>query len=107
MTAITSKKEKLVESLKKYFNNLKFSKEDFERIKKVWIANEIKSIDNISATSNDILTDIIDLGEYKNEKIKDIESLDYEELTSLTKRINFKKLEKENKLSIIVISPKN
>ena len=107
VTAITSQKEKLVESLKKYFNNLKFSKEDFERIKKVWIANEIKSIDNISATSNDILTDIIDIGEYKNEKIKDIESLDYEELISLTKRINFKKLEKENKLSIIVISPKN
>ena len=107
VTAVTENQDKLINELRKIFKNIKISKKDFERIKKVWVANEIKSIDNISATSSDILTDIIDLGEYKNNKIKDIQDLSYEELTNLIKKIDFENLEKTNKLEIVVISKKN
>ena len=107
VTAVTENQDKLINELRKIFKNIKISKKDFERIKKVWVANEIKSIDNISATSSDILTDIIDLGEYKNDKIKDIQNLSYEELINLIKKIDFENLEKTNKLEIVVISKKN
>ncbi len=107
VTAVTENQDKLINELRKIFKNIKISKKDFERIKKVWVANQIKSIDNISATSSDILTDIIDLGEYKNNKIKDIQDLSYEELTNLIKKIDFENLEKTNKLEIVVISKKN
>ena len=107
VTAVTENQDKLINELRKIFKNIKISKKDFERIKKVWVANEIKSIDNISVTSSDILTDIIDLGEYKNDKIKDIQNLSYEELINLIKKIDFENLEKTNKLEIVVISKKN
>lgn len=107
VTAVTENQDKLINELRKIFKNIKISKKDFERIKKVWVANEIKSIDNISATSSDILTDIIDLDEYKNDKIKDIQNLSYEELINLIKKIDFENLEKTNKLEIVVISKKN
>ena len=107
VTAVTENQDKLINELRRIFKNIKISKKDFERIKKVWVANEIKSIDNISATSSDILTDLIDLGEYKNNKIKDIQDLSYEELTNLIKKIDFENLEKTNKLEIVVISKKN
>ena len=77
--------------IKEYVKNIKINKEDFERLKKTWISSEVKMIYSVSTTLYNIMGDILDYGEFKNNKIDDIKSLDYEKLIEVLKCIKFDK----------------
>ena len=51
--------DKLLEEIKYEFENISISEEAFNRMKKVWIANEVKMIDNIDATVSNLSDDYI------------------------------------------------
>ncbi len=93
----TEKYEELINELDKKFKNIKISKSDFERKKKVLISNEIFSYENIEMI-NDMITDnIIFNNTICDNIIEIIESLTYEEMLNLIKEIDF------NNKSIIIL----
>ena len=59
LMATTINPDKLIEEIKYELENLSITERAFERIKKVWIANEVKMIDSIDATVNNIYDDIL------------------------------------------------
>ena len=75
--------------IKEYLKNIKITKEQFERIKKVWISGEIRIFDNVNALAENIVGDIIDYNKYYPNKIKDINNLDYDIFISVVKCLNF------------------
>lgn len=77
--------------IKNYVKNIKLNKDDFERLKKTWISSEVKMIDSVSTTLYNIMDDILDYGEFKNNKIEDIKSLKYETLLKVLNCIKFDK----------------
>ena len=46
-------------------------------------------IDQVVATAKNIVYDLIDYGDFKNDKIKDIRSLDYNTLLEVCKKLDF------------------
>ncbi len=88
--AITNKPDELCKSIQKELKNIKIKEEDLERTKRVWIANEIKELDNISAISGSLLYDIINYGNFKNNKIDDYKNITIKEINKLIKELNFK-----------------
>lgn len=82
--------EELLEKIKKRLESLDISKKDFTRKKKVLISNEIFAFES-SEDVNDILLDNIVFDKKLEENpIEVIESLYYEELLDLIKKINLK-----------------
>ncbi len=80
-------------------NNISISKEDFERIKKVWYSIIIKGLDNIEVLANSVVSDILLNDKYTDEK-KIIDSLKYSELEEIIKELNF------NNKTFILVLPK-
>lgn len=87
--ANTNEPEILSERIDDYIKNIKFDELAFERMKKTWIASEIRMIDNISVTAYNVLDDIMDYHCYKNEKIKDKKKMNYSTLLKVAKSLNF------------------
>ena len=85
----TNKEKELEESIDKYVNNINLNEQDFERIKKSWISTEIKASDSINASLYNILDDILDYNEYKNNKITDIKNLDFKTLEEVKELLDF------------------
>lgn len=75
------------ESVDDALRNIKIDKEDFERIKKIWVSVVIRSLDNKENLASSVVDDII-----KDNKIYDqldlINMIDYEELLKLIKRLD-------------------
>lgn len=84
----------------KYLSSLKISEEDFQRIKRVWIASEIKISDNEDIMADSILDDIITYDTFYTNRIDIIESLNMEELNKIINELNL-----ENS-SFVLINPK-
>lgn len=99
--AISKKEDQLSEELHNYLQDIKISEESFERQKKLWIANEVKSIGNINSIKYNILDDILDYGHFIPNKLECIKNLKYEMLVSLKNSLDF-----SNKV-IIKILPKD
>ena len=57
--ASTKYPDDLIKEINKKFKNIKIDENHFTRIKKVWIANEVKMIDNIEKTEANLFDDII------------------------------------------------
>ena len=49
----------MLEEIEEELDNINISEKDFERIKKVWIANEVKITDSIASMQRNIFSDII------------------------------------------------
>lgn len=89
----------LIENLKKYIKDLKLDKASFEREKKIWIAGEIRSIENPMTMIYNVLDDMLDYDVFINNKIDYIKNLNFETLTKVKKCLNF------DNMSIIKILP--
>ena len=96
--ATTNKPKELIEKTRNYFKNIELNKENFERLKKIWIASEVRMIDSIHGTANNIMYDVLDYGEYKNNKINDIRSLSYDTLNKVKECLDL------NNEAVIVIN---
>lgn len=73
------------------------TEEDFERRKKVAIANYISSFDNIVNTNEIIIGSIMTYDKYIEDQVKQIKDLSYKEFISFVKSIDF-----SNKSSFVV-----
>ena len=71
-------------------DNISIAKNSFERIKKVWIANEIKSIDNLFRISNSMFDDIISYRKVVTNRVNMIRKMNIGTINELVKNIDFK-----------------
>ncbi len=92
MMASTLYPSELSDEIKKELSNININKNDFERIKKVWIANEVRMIDNIDETVNNLYYDILNYHEVISNKIELIKKMKVEKLEDLISKIDFKNI---------------
>ena len=59
ITAESDKADMFIDEVKKTLSNIKIKTSDLERIKKVWIASEIRMIDNVESTVDNIFSDLV------------------------------------------------
>ena len=90
LMATTKDPDKLEEEIKDEISNLTITENSFNRIKKVWIANEIRMIDNIDATVNNLYDDILKYGSINSDRIDKIKNMKLKVLEELIKKIDFK-----------------
>lgn len=88
LIATTKEPDKLTKEIKNILKKLPILKENFDRIKKVWIANEIKLIDNIELTQNNYLDDIINYGTIIDKRVDLIRKMDFKKLEELVKKLD-------------------
>ncbi len=81
----SDKADIFVEKIKQRFANIRISKEEFERIKRVWIASEIRMIDNVEITVDNIYSDLIQYNKLYDNRIDIIKNLDIKELKKFIK----------------------
>ena len=81
--------DKLLEEIKYEFENISISEEAFNRMKKVWIANEVKMIDNIDATVSNLSDDYIKYHKVIDNKIELIRNMKIEDMNKIIKKIDF------------------
>lgn len=97
----TDKTKEFLEELNKYIKDLELDIDTFNRIIKLWVASEVRMIDQAVSAAKNIIYDIIDYGDFKNNKIKDIRNLDYNVLLEVYKKMDF-----SNKCIVNLISNK-
>ena len=81
--------DELIKEIKDELSNVKINKNDFERMKKVWIANEVKMIDNVDSTVSNLYDDIIRYKGVIADKIDRIRGLDFKVMNEIVEKINF------------------
>lgn len=89
LMASTQDPDKLIKEIKDVFDNRKILENDFERIKKVWIASEVKIYDNVDMVVNNSYDDIIKYGELIPNRIDIIRKMKYKKLQDIVKKIDF------------------
>ena len=99
--ATTTDPDKLIEEINSVLNNKTVSKKDFERIKKVWIANEVKMIDSITRTESNVFDDIIRYNKVIDDRIDAIKNMSMKNMEKLIKEIDL------NEISIVKMINKN
>lgn len=92
LMATTINPDKLIEEIKYELENLSITERAFERIKKVWIANEVKMIDSIDATVNNIYDDILRYKKIIPNKIDIIRKMKLKKLNELIEKIYFENI---------------
>ena len=90
LMASTIHPDALEKEIKKELKDIAITEKDFHRIQKVWIANEVRMIDNIDATVNNTYDDIIKYRTIIPNKIDCIKKMKYKVLKDLIKEIDFK-----------------
>lgn len=90
---------KIIDKVDEIMNTIDVPEEDFERRKKVAIANYISSFDNIVNTNTLIMGNVMTYDRYIEDQIEQIKSLSYKEFKTFIRSIDF-----SNK-SVLIISP--
>ena len=104
--AETENPELLIGEVQKELDNIKIEENDFERIKKVWIANEVKMIDYVETTVNNIYDGMIRYRKIIDKKIDLIRSLNFDTLNDLASRMKFTNRAKVILLPMKIIAKK-
>lgn len=90
--ATTTKEKELLNEFNEYISNIKnieLNEEDFIRIKKTWIANEVRTIDNVNATLYNILDDILEYNKYIYNSIELERKLDFNRVKEVLNKLDF------------------
>ena len=85
----TENPDLLIDEVEKELQNIEICYEDFERMKKVWIANEVKMIDYIDTTINNIYDDMIRYHRVVDNKIELIRKMNKKTLDNLVENLKF------------------
>ena len=89
LTATTEKKDKLIDEIKNTFKNIHINEKTMNRIKKVWIANEVRMIDSVTSTVNNCFDDIIKYGKIIPNRIDIIKNMKLKTLKEIIDKIDF------------------
>jgi len=68
--------------------SISITEEDLERYKKVWIANEVRLLDYVETTADNVFGDIIDYNEPVTNRIATIRSMNKRDLDKVINQIN-------------------
>lgn len=90
LMASTIEPEQLIKEIKKELENIECNEQTMNRIKKVWISSEVRMIDNIDATVNNLYDDIIRYQRIIPNKLELIKNMKLKKLKELIKEIDFK-----------------
>ena len=85
----------IVSTLKK----AKITKEDLERVKKVWISSEVLMTDNSHTTLDNLYYDLTEFGHIVPDKIELFRNLSFKKLEEVRKSLNF------DNYSVVVVKP--
>lgn len=97
MMASSDNPKELLSEIEYEIKNFEFDEETFKRIKKVWIANEVKMIDDIDSTVHNIFDDYLKYGRVISNKVDIIRGLEFDKLVEV-----FGKLDFSNKAVVIM-----
>ncbi len=97
--AETNEPDKFINCLKEFIKKIEVKEEDLNRIKKVWIANEVKMIDVIDNTVYNQFDDILKYGNVIEDKVDIIRSLNKKELDKIINKINL------NNIAVVKMLP--
>lgn len=87
--ADSEKSDEFIKKVKDVLNEMDLSEERLERIKKVWISSEVMMIDNIDATLDNIIYDVIEYGDIIKNKIPIYRSLNFAKLKEIVEKSDF------------------
>ena len=87
-TNVFNSKE-VIKEIKDTFNNINISEEDFNRTKKVWIANEVRVIDDLAKADIILLDEIINYRRIIPNKIDLIKNMKLSKLNNMINKIDF------------------
>ncbi|MBQ8891726.1 MAG: insulinase family protein [Bacilli bacterium] len=99
ITAESDKADIFIDEIKKTLTNIKIKASDLERIKKVWIASEIRMIDNIESTVDNVYSDIITYDKVYLDRIDYIRNLNIKRLNKFILKLDL------TNQSIVMILP--
>lgn len=85
----TENPDLLIDEVQHELENMNITEADLERIKKVWIANEVKMIDYVDNTVSNIYDDMIRYKRLVDDKIMLIKKINKKTLDSIIKNMNF------------------
>lgn len=85
----TNHPKSLVKSIKEEFSKHELEETMFNRMKKVWIANEVKMADYIDSTVNNIYDDMVHYHKVIPNKLDMIRSMNMETLEKIVSKIDF------------------
>jgi len=88
LLATTTEPDQLIEEIEKELSNISINKKTLERMKKVWIANEVKMIDNIVRTEYNLFYDIIAYNKVIDNRIDRIRKMNMKDLDYLLKEMD-------------------
>ena len=98
--AETENPDLLINEVDQELKNIDIAYEDFERMKKVWIANEVKMIDFVDNTVNNIYDDMIRYHKLVDNRVELIRQMNKKTLDNLISDLKF------NNFSKIILLPK-
>ncbi len=99
--ASTNDPKNLIKKLKEELANHKLEEAVFQRMKKVWIANEVKMADYIDSTVNNIYDDMIRYHKVIPNKVDIIRKMNMKTLEKIVSNIDF------NNISVVTMSPQD
>ena len=97
--AETDYPNELLKEVKKELENKEINEEDFKRMKKVWIANNVRRSDDPESMVYQAFDDILYNGEIIPDVIDKIRALEFKELKNIIKRIDV------NNVSTVIMTP--
>ena len=89
LMANTNYPDELIKEINKVLKNINISNDSFERIKKVWIAGEVKIYDNVDLVVGNSYDDIIKYNKLIDNRVELIRNLDLKKLKEIIKNIDF------------------
>jgi len=99
--ASTENIEELIQEIKNELKNINMDEKAFERIKKVWIANEVKITDHIEATVGNLYDDIVRYNKVISNRTELIRKMKFSKLLDIISNIDM------NNTSIVKMLPKD
>lgn len=99
--AETENPELLIDEIEAELKNISFNVDDIERIKKVWISNEVKATDFIETVVNNIIDDKIRYNKVIDNKIDLIRKINKQKLDEIVLKMNF-----NNRTKVILLPNK-
>ena len=94
----TNHPESLIEAIKEELSNHELDEAMFNRMKKVWIANEVKMADYIDSTVNNIFDDMIRYHKVIPNKVDMIRKMNMKTLEKIVSKIDF------DNLSVVIMN---
>lgn len=88
----TNDPDDLINEIKQEFKNISINEDAFTRMKKVWIANEVKMADYVDSVEDNIYDDMIRYNKVIPNKVDLIRNLTLKDLNNIISKINFDNL---------------